>query len=68
MNEYLDIDSSGCLYEQPSSINCNASVCFSEKSGLCLIDQVCLCLSDEIIKAVGPSHLIYMLGDVKHPT
>ena len=68
MNEYLAIDSGGCLYEQPSRINCSASVCFSEKSGLCLIDEVCLCLSDETIKAVGPFYLVYMLGDVKHRT
>ena len=41
MNEYLAIDSGDCSYEQSLRLNCGASVCFPENSGLYLIDQVC---------------------------
>ena len=41
MNEYLAIDSSVCLYEQPSCINCSMTGCFTEKLKRCLIEQVC---------------------------
>ena len=39
MNEYLDIDSGGYLYEQPLCSSCSVAGCFPEKLRWCLIEQ-----------------------------
>ena len=43
VNEYLAIESGGCVYKQPSRINCSIWLDGSQRKKLrrCLIEQVC---------------------------
>ena len=52
------------------SILCSDQTCYirCENVALYIRDCVSLCLSDEILKAVGPFYLVSMPGEVKSPT